>query len=182
MLLTVALLSGCNPQTLKYRLDPDFSALSEVARNVELVAVDVTDNRKRNSTSSEQSIQSESTDEAALLKKGLIDQLKELDFKIINNPLLADLAVIMEINQLGLNIDESIFKSTLKASSQLTLTIRKNGQEWSKIFRSSRDQEVANPVNNNDATGVINYLISKQLSAAFTDPALMEFLAKSSQD
>ena len=88
---------------------------------------------------------------------------------------------MMDIDELALSIQASTFKSTIKASSVFTLTIRRNGEQWSKIFRAARTQEVANPVNQNDATGVMNQLLSKQLSNAFSDPALMQFLSKNAQ-
>jgi len=182
VLSAVLSITGCSSQTLKYRLDPDFGSLQEVAGQSKIVAVKVTDSRTTAQAQSNKTIISSTADEAKVLKDGLTKQLKELEYKIINNPLLADLAVTLDLKTLSLDLEASTFKSTLKAESSFTLTIRKNRQEWTKIFRSGRTQEVANPVNDNDATGVINQLLSKQLSSAFSDPALMEFLAKASQE
>ncbi len=181
ILVSLLTLTACNPDLLKYKLDPDFGSLEQLAGKSEIVAVKITDKRSSKPIPSGDIKLAPFEDEATVLKKRLTDQLKELDYKIINKPLLADLAVMMDINELDVRIQESTFKSTVKANSVFTLTIRRNGEEWSKIFRAARTQEVANPVNQNDATGVINQLLSKQLSNAFSDPALMEFLSKSAQ-
>ena len=181
ILVSLLTLTACNPDLLKYKLDPDFGSLEQLAGKSEIVAVKITDKRSSKPIPSGDIKLAPFEDEATVLKKRLTDQLKELDYKIINKPLLADLAVMMDINELDVRIQESTFKSTVKANSVFTLTIRRNGEEWSKIFRAARTQEVANPVNQNDATGVINQLLSKQLTNAFSDPALMEFLSKSAQ-
>jgi uncharacterized lipoprotein YajG len=183
LIASIALLSlsGCNPELLKYKLDPDFGSLEQIAGKSEIVAVKITDKRTSQPVSSGDIKLAPLEDEAKVLNKRLIEQLKELNYKIIKNPLLADLAVMMDINELSVSIQESTFKSTIKANSVFTLTIRSNGEQWQKIFRAARTQQVANPVNQNDATGVINQLLSKQLSNAFSDPGLMEFLSKSVQ-
>lgn len=181
LLASLFALTACNPDLLKYKLDPDFGSLEQLAGKSEIVAVKITDKRSNQPIPSGDIKLAAFEDEATVLNKRLIDQLKELDYKIINKPLLADLAVMMDINELDVSIQESTFKSTVKANSVFTLTIRRNGEEWRKIFRAARTQEVANPVNQNDATGVINQLLSKQLSNAFSDPALMEFLSKTAQ-
>ncbi len=181
LLASLFTLTACNPDLLKYKLDPDFGSLEQLAGKSEIVAVQVSDKRTKQPIPTGDIKLAPMEDEATILNKRLIDQLKDLDYKIINKPLLADLAIMMDINELSVSIQESTFKSTVKANSVFTLTIRRNGEEWRKIFRAARTQEVANPVNQNDATGVINQLLSKQLSNAFSDPALMEFLSKSAQ-
>ncbi len=181
VIFSMLMISGCNPDLLKYKLDPDFGSLEQLAGQAEVVGVKITDKRVDKPIAAGDIKLAPFEDEAKVLENRLIAQLKELDYKIISKPLLADLAVMMDINELSLLVTESTFKSTIKANSVLTITIRRNGEQWSKIFRNARSQEVANPVNENDATGVINQLLSKQLSNAFSDPALMEFLAKSAQ-
>ncbi len=181
LIASLFILTACNPDLLKYKLDPDFGSLEQLAGKSEIVAVQVSDKRTKQPIPTGDIKLAPMEDEATILNKRLIEQLKDLDYKIINKPLLADLAIMMDINELSVSIQESTFKSTVKANSVFTLTIRRNGEEWRKIFRAARTQEVANPVNQNDATGVINQLLSKQLSNAFSDPALMEFLSKSAQ-
>jgi uncharacterized lipoprotein YajG len=181
LIASLFILTACNPDLLKYKLDPDFGSLEQLAGKSEIVAVQVSDKRTKQPIPTGDIKLAPMEDEATILNKRLIEQLKDLDYKIINKPLLADLAIMMDINELTVSIQESTFKSTVKANSVFTLTIRRNGEEWRKIFRAARTQEVANPVNQNDATGVINQLLSKQLSNAFSDPALMEFLSKSAQ-
>jgi uncharacterized lipoprotein YajG len=181
LIASLFILTACNPDLLKYKLDPDFGSLEQLAGKSEIVAVQVSDKRTKQPIPTGDIKLAPMEDEATILNKRLIEQLRDLDYKIINKPLLADLAIMMDINELSVSIQESTFKSTVKANSVFTLTIRRNGEEWRKIFRAARTQEVANPVNQNDATGVINQLLSKQLSNAFSDPALMEFLSKSAQ-
>ncbi|MEP1741900.1 MAG: YajG family lipoprotein [Kangiellaceae bacterium] len=181
LIASLFILTACNPDLLKYKLDPDFGSLEQLAGKSEIVAVQVSDKRTKQPIPTGDIKLAPMEDEATILNKRLIEQMKDLDYKIINKPLLADLAIMMDINELTVSIQESTFKSTVKANSVFTLTIRRNGEEWRKIFRAARTQEVANPVNQNDATGVINQLLSKQLSNAFSDPALMEFLSKSAQ-
>ncbi len=181
LIASLFILTACNPDLLKYKLDPDFGSLEQLAGKSEIVAVQVSDKRTKQPIPTGDIKLAPMEDEATILNKRLIEQLKDLDYKIINKPLLADLAIMMDINELTVSIQESTCKSTVKANSVFTLTIRRNGEEWRKIFRAARTQEVANPVNQNDATGVINQLLSKQLSNAFSDPALMEFLSKSAQ-
>ncbi len=181
LIASIFILTACNPDLLKYKLDPDFGSLEQLAGKSEIVAVQVSDKRTKKPIPTGDIKLAPMEDEATILNKRLIEQLKDLDYKIINKPLLADLAIMMDINELTVGIQESTFKSTVKANSVFTLTIRRNGEKWRKIFRAARTQEVANPVNQNDATGVINQLLSKQLSNAFSDPALMEFLSKSAQ-
>jgi uncharacterized lipoprotein YajG len=181
LIASLFILTACNPDLLKYKLDPDFGSLEQLAGKSEIVAVQVSDKRTKQPIPTGDIKLAPMEDEATILNKRLIEQLKDLNYKIINKPLLADLAIMMDINELTVSIQESTFKSTVKANSVFTLTIRRNGEEWRKIFRAARTQEVANPVNQNDATGVINQLLSKQLSNAFSDPALMEFLSKSAQ-
>ena len=180
-LLLILFIAGCNPQVLKYKIDPEFGALDVFAGNSKIVAIKINDHLKPTSSASDITI-SRPENIAGTLKKGLINQLKDLDYKIINNPLLADLAITMDLRTLDVKIDTQTFKSELSANSEFQLTIRRKGEEWTKVFRSGRTQEIANPAKDRDVSGVINQLLSRQLAAAFADPKLMEFLAKLPRD
>ena len=59
-------------------------------------------------------------------------------------------------------------------TSHLRMKANKQGNTFEKLYKMSRTQEVANPVNNNDLSGIVNQLLSNQLSAIWADPALIE--------
>lgn len=175
----VVMLSGCNTATLKYQLDPEINHLGKLAGNTKIVAVSVTDARKViASPNSNQALVSGPDNEAKVLKDKLTSILKQNGYKIINKPLLADVAFSIEILTLELTIESATFKSTIRGKSELKLTVNKHSQHWSKIYKASREQEVANPANNLDATGVMNQMLTKQLSTAFSDPSLRDFILK----
>ena len=169
-------LMGCSPASLSYRLDPEVNNVQRLSNHAKLVSVSVTDNRQQKATAAEQDIiiASGPEDEAKVLRTLLIDNFKKNNFKIINNPLLADLSIEIQIEQLEARINKSMFKSEVKVSSHLRLKAKKQSQSLEKLFKMNRNQEVANPPNELDVTGVVNQLLSNQLSSIFADPALIK--------
>jgi len=172
------ILSGCNPATLKYQLDPDIESLNILPDTIKIVAVKVTDLREDADLTSKQLPVLGPNDEAKVLQEKLTALLKQRGYKIISKPLLADLAFNLEIKTLALTIEELTFKSIIKGKSEIKITVNKHSEQWSKIFRATSMQEVANPINNLDVTGVINKMLTKQFSEAFSDTALEEFIKK----
>ncbi len=168
---------GCQQMPLKYQLDPEIVNLDELASKAKMVALKVSDSRKPLNNDQSQLI-SGPINEAKLLQDKLINQLKTKKYKIINNILLADLAIHLEIIQLNLTIKKTTFKSIIYGKSEIKITVNKKNQQWSKIKKATRTQEVANPANNIDATGVLNQMLSQQLSSLFADKSLLEFVKK----
>ena len=178
-LAVILIISGCNPATLKYQLDPEISYLNQLPDETKIVALKVIDARTATSPdNTEQHLVSGPSDEAKILQDKFITQLKQNGLKIISKPLLADIAFEIEIVHLALTLESSTFKSVIRGKSEIKLTANKQGATWSKIFRATREQEVANPANDLDVTGVINQMLTKQFSRIFTDQTLTEFLAK----
>ena len=172
-------LSGCNTKKPTYNLDPEFGLLQEPTNNTSIVAVKIIDNRqKAKEQDDKQIILSSSGNDAEVLQDKLISRLKQLDYKIINKPLLADIAYEIQLNKLNITLETGILKSKFVANSEAKFTVRRNSQQWTKIFRASKTQEVANPATDREATGIINQLLSQQLESAFSDSSLSEFLSK----
>jgi uncharacterized lipoprotein YajG len=170
------ILTACSPKTLYYKLDPDFGNINENIQKAELVALQVTDKRSLPSLKEEQLNVKGPEQEVELLRSLLIERFKSENKKIISKPLLADLAFLIEIKQLEVILSPGTFKSEFSATSHFQLTVTKKGETWSKIFRASRTQEVANPVNSNEATGLINQLLSEQFNKAFSDSGLKQLI------
>ena len=180
-LAAMLVISGCNPAMLKYQLDPEFSQLNQLAGNAQIVALKVIDTRADSSSSTyntDQKVISGPAEETKLLQSKLIDLLKKSGYKIISKPLLADIAFKIEIANLELTIESSTFKSIIRGKSEIKLTANRHSQQWSKIYRATRQQEIANPANNLDATGVVNQMLTKQFSSMFADESLRKFLSK----
>jgi len=173
-------LLGCSTKKPTYNLDPEFSLLQEQTNKSSVVAVKVIDNRQKTIElqGNKQTVLSSSHKDAEVLQDKLISRLKQQGHKIINKPLLADIAYEIELNRLSLTFETAMFKSEFAANSEIKLTVRRHSQHWTKIFRSSKTQEVANPATDRDATGIINQLLSQQLESAFSDNSLLEFLSK----
>lgn len=175
----ILIISACNPAMLKYQLDPEISQLNQLAGNAKIVALKVIDSRKDSSlNNTDEKMIAGPVEEAKQLQRKLIDLLKENGYKIISKPLLADIAFEIEITNLELTIESSTFKSIIRGKSELKLTANRHSQQWSKIYRATRQQEVANPANDLDATGVVNQMLTKQFSTMFIDESLQAFLAK----
>jgi len=181
LLLTLILsLPSCSTKTPTYQLDPEFGLLGEQTVEVSVVAVKVTDKRQKTNKQEgdKQTILSANYNDAEVLQDKLINHLKQQNHKIINKPLLADIAYEIELNRLHLTLESGMLKSKFVANSEIKLTVRRHSQHWTKIFRASKTQEVANPATDRDATGIINQLLSQQLISAFSDNSLREFLSK----
>ncbi len=175
-LLLYLTLTACSPKTLYYKLDPDFGNINESIQAAELVALQIIDKRKPPSLQADQMSVKGPEQEIKHLRTLLTERFKSENKKIISKPLLADLAFLIEINQLEVILSPGTFKSEFSAASNFQLTVTKKGATWSKIFRASRSQEVANPVNSNEATGLINQLLSEQFNKAFSDPGLKQLI------
>lgn len=182
LFLTLAitiLLIGCNPAMLQYQLDPEITHLDQLPEETKIVALRVIDTRVTDASSEDnQNIIAGPIDEAKVIEKKLTDFLKQAGYKIISKPLLADIAFEIEITTLQLTLESSTFKSTIRGKSEMKLNVNKQGEQWSKIFRASREQEVANPVNDLDVTGVVNQMLTKQFSSIFSDQTLKKFFTK----
>jgi uncharacterized lipoprotein YajG len=172
----IVVLAGCSPIGLKYRLDFDFGDISNSVGPVKIVAVDIIDSRSLTAVSKSEMIVAGPENETAVIRKLLVERFKAEGIKIISKPLLADLAFQIDINQLQVLIESGTFKSEFRAMSEFQVTVKKQGQKWSKIFRASRNQEVANPANENEATGLINQLLSEQFNKVFSDQGLQKFV------
>ena len=175
----IFMVAACNPAMLKYQLDPEITHLNQLVGSAKIVALKVIDTRTDNSgDNADQKVISGPAEEAKLLQRKLTDFLKNGGYKIISKPLLADVAFEIEITSLELTIESSAFKSIIRGTSEIKLSANVHSQQWSKIYRATRQQEVANPANDIDATGVINQMLTKQFSNMFADSSLQEFLAK----
>ena len=172
------MLSACNPSTLKYQLDPDIDNLDILPTNIKIVAVKVTDLREKSAGIDKPVTVSGPENEAKALQDKLIALLKQRGYKIISKPLLADVAFNVEIMALNLTVEELTFKSIVRGKSEIKITVNKHSKKWSKIFRASSMQEVGNPTNNLDVTGVMNRMLTKQFSSVFSDSDLKEFVKK----
>jgi len=168
-------LFGCNSTPLKYTLDPEFSYLQELGRDIKIVSVRVVDKRQNTTTDSVK----DPDEVASKLQNQLIQKLKDKGYKIINKPLLADIAYEMVINELDMAVDKSMFKSLIRGNSKITLTLRKHSDSVTKIFSATKTQEVANPANSIDVTGVANQMLSNLFANMFSDQQIVEFSEKS---
>jgi|GEM_PF-3182194 len=175
-LLTFVILSGCTPATLNYRLDPDVGDLQSLAGQAKQIAFMVVDKRTDQTQASTDSLifVAGPDNEAAALKRKIIDSLMKNNFKIISNPLLADLSIELTIEQLNAQVEKSMFKSNVKVTSHLRVKAKKQENSFERLYKSNRSQEVANPANETDVTGVVNQLLSQQLGQIFADPELVK--------
>ena len=180
LIVITFVLSACTHAQLSYQLDPELNNFPPPVANTKLIAFDLIDKTSTNqSISGKESVYVVSDrQQFSPLSQKFINRLKALDYKIISNPLLADIAITIEISQLDLLLEKGIFKSKFNAYSQIKFTINKKSEPWSKIYKANKTQEVANPATNLDATGIINQLLSEQLEKGFSDPSLLKFLKK----
>lgn len=171
----LALLSACQSQPLRYQLDPEFNSI--MGQNSKIIALKIKDNRSSESSKTTNNLHISGPKNIELsLQQKITTQIKQSGHKIINNPLLADYAIELKVNRLDIIALPSTFKSTLIAKNEFQLTINQQGKQWTKIFKGSKSQDVVNPVSSSDATGVINQLLSQQLTKAFSSESLKQFL------
>ncbi len=168
---------GCSSSKLTYQIDPDFSQLSSAIESKEIVYVEVTDNRVAGADATSLTVVEADTPDAQALKVKLTTFLKENQFKIISRVLLADIGLEIKIIDLKLSLTSGVFKSKLTGKSELEIIIHKKSKRWSKTYKTSRSQDVANPVNEFDTTGVMNQMLSKQFNNIFTDKELLDFIS-----
>ncbi len=169
---------GCSSSKLIYQIDPDFSRVAPALENKEIIYVEVIDNRTEGTHNATlTSITADMSDSKALKTK-LTQFLKDKQFRMINRVLLADLGLEIRIIDLKLILDSGVFKSKITGSSELEIIIHKKSERWSKTFKVSRSQDVANPVNEFDATGIMNQMLSKQFNNIFSDRELINFISK----
>lgn len=170
------LISACSPAKLSYVIDPEINHLETLAKQAPIIAVSVIDLRHNNTSANLPGTTNipGPENEADVLRHKLIEHLKQNNFKIISQPLLADLAIELSIKQLDVNVKQETFKSNISASSQLHLKARNKQTTFEKNYRAERAQEVANPVNKNDVTGVVNLLLSQQLSSILSAPEIIQ--------
>ncbi|PCI73195.1 MAG: hypothetical protein COB38_01385 [Gammaproteobacteria bacterium] len=181
LLLTAIICStfilGCSSSKLIYQIDPDFSQLSSALESKEIVYVEVIDNRVEGTDTTTLTLVNADIPDHEALKSKLTQFLKDNHFKIINRVLLADIGLEIKIIELNLSVASGFLKSKLTAQSELEMIIHKKSERWSKTYKTSRSQEVANPVDEFDATGVMNQMLSKQFHNIFTDKELIDFIS-----
>ncbi len=173
------ILSACAAKKLEYKIDPELTSTQNLNQYAELIAVSVVDNRSPQAASTDEDIiiVDGPSNTAEILRKKIIERFKQQNFKIISNKLLADLAVEIQIEKLEVKVNKGLFKSTVNAASQLRLKANKQSKTFEKLYKIKGSQEVANPANELDVTGVINKLLSDQLGEIFSDQALLELAA-----
>ncbi len=185
LLLAIILFSsGCTTTSLKYHFDPEITQLEQLSAHAKVVAITVEDKRSAQTTSKDENIQHipHNPDDAKTLKNKLIANMKQNNFKIIGNALLADLSFNLQIEQFDVSVNKSFFKSEVMVKSQLRVIARHQGNKYEKIYTMKRQQEVANPATELDVTGVVNQLLSQQLSIILSDKSLLEIFDNSTQD
>ena len=92
---------ACTPNKLIYKVDPEIKLASDYKQNASLVSIKVSDNRMVKSVTSNEEISVVGPNDLAdELKQKLITRFQQEGFKIITNPLLADLAIQLEIEKL----------------------------------------------------------------------------------
>ncbi len=174
-------LYGCSVGQLNYQIGPEISGVESLAEHANLIAVSVIDKRTNNQSASQNPsvvIASGPEDEAQQIKATIIENLKANRFKIISNKLLADLALNFHIEKLDAQVVSNTFKSDITVTSHLRLKANRKSIPFEKIFRSSLTQSVTKPAKSNEVTGVINQLLSQQLSNILTDPGIIELSQK----
>lgn len=167
-------MTGCQTANLTYRVNPDLSPLQQLQSQAEMIAINVVDKTESTAQNSN-SLRTEKP-----ITESIQEQLKKAataaGMKLIANPLLADLGLTLEIEVFDVSLNASTFSSEMKVKSQLNLQLQKKSRSYQKRFISSRTQEVANPVNNNDITGIVNQILSEQFAAALNDSDIQQFV------
>ena len=173
-------LAGCNSTKLAYKISPEIRTGEQLKVATPLVAINVVDKRKKLAgLADKQSYIPAQTDEAKSLKKVILDRLTAEKFKITTDNFLADISLTFEIENLNTKMSSSLLKAELESTIHIRLKANRKGEKLEKLFKISRTQEVAQPVNNNDASGILNQALSAQLSSIFEDPQLLELARKS---
>ncbi|WP_196140547.1 YajG family lipoprotein [Aliikangiella sp. G2MR2-5] len=180
--LTAAIsLLSCTTGQLAYRIDPEIKSMSKLSEHTPIVAVQVRDKRESTYYTGEEYAKGPGN-ESEQLKQNIISQLQKQGFKLITDPLLADLSLTFEIEQLSAKVSKDLFKARIDVDSHIRLKAKRKGTPLEKLFKSNRFQEVAIPVNSNDVTGLINQVLSTQLTAIFDDRELQALAQKSQEE
>lgn len=174
-LATSAFLFACTTERLNYRIDPEIANVQQLSRSIRSVSISVDENIPDNIEGLKKDLvlASGPNDPAKTLRSKILDQLKANNFQIISNPLLADLSLTFTIESLHATVDTGMFKSEINAVSHIRVKAKKQSATFEKVYRNTRKQEVANPANELDVTGIVNQVLSQQMNAIFTDPKLL---------
>ncbi|MCW8998580.1 MAG: YajG family lipoprotein, partial [Kangiellaceae bacterium] len=174
-LITILMIStACTPSKLVYKIDPEIRLGSDYKQNASLVSIKVSDTRTKNSVAVDNKVSVNGPKNLAHeLKQKLITRFQKDGFKIITDPLLADLSIQLEIEKLDVAVESELVKAKISANSHLRLKASKKSKPLEKLFKMSRTQEVAIPVNDTEVTGLVNQLLSNQLSNVFADADLV---------
>jgi len=174
------IITACSTTSLNYKIDPEISNMKQFANQSSLIAISVIDKRANHdqATHDESILIPGQKNEVEIIKTKILDNLKQNNVRIISNPLLADISLELHIEEFKVVIESELFKSKLKVTSHLRMKASKNGRFFEKLYKMARTQEVANPANSNDVTGIVNQVLSKQLSAIWSDPALSQLTTK----
>ncbi len=177
--LCFASLLACGSASIKYQMDPDLTGIKQLSKRGASVYLNINDSR---TSPAEFPIDFSPVDgpqqTTKVLRDIILKQLKLNGFKIINNPLLADLSIDVDILTLKLGMKPSMFDSVFLAKSAVKLTLKRQDEQWAKIYKVSREQTVANPATDADATGIMNQVLTEQFQRFFNDPSLIEFANK----
>ncbi|TQV75523.1 hypothetical protein FLL45_11450 [Aliikangiella marina] len=171
----ISFLAGCTTEKLNFGIDPEISSVQQLSRGVQQISVSVNEQLPDNIEGIKKDliIANGPDDPAGVLRNKILDQLKANQFRIISNPLLADLSLSFTIETLYATVDTGMFKSEINAVSHIRVQAKKQGKTFEKVYRNTRKQEVANPANEIDVTGVVNQMLTQQMTAIFTDPRLL---------
>ena len=173
-IMSLFLLSGCVSQQLDYSVDPEIIGSGQLSKTTGRIALKVIDNRTADSAANLINPGKDTT-LAGSIKQSLLNQLKSEQIKIISDPLLADLALEFQIEQFEVKLDAGVLQATIGVNSRIRLKARRKNRPFEKSFQMTRTQDVAKPVTAIDVTGVVNQLLSKQLSQILEDRQLLEF-------
>lgn len=178
--LSAHLISGCGATKLAYQVSPEIKSVEQISSNASLIYIAVVEKRAALPVlEKDQDFAEANGDDLKTLKDAIINRFTKEKMKIISDPLLADLALTFEVEQLNTKITSELFKAKLEATVHTRLKASRKGNNLEKVYKTKRDQEVAIPVNNNDVTGILNQALSAQLSKIFTDPQLIQLTKKS---
>lgn len=176
------MLSGCETAKLAYKVGPEIRSFDNIKEHTSIVTISFTDNRSAKPSDSDGEFIQGEGDEVEDLKQAVLSSLKKDNFKISADPFLADLALSFYIEEFTTQVTSSLLKATLEAKVRITVKANRKGHKLEKTFNTTRTQEVAIPVNNNDVTGIMNQALSAQLTNIFNDPQLLELVKKSPKE
>jgi len=170
-ILISGLLIACQPQFIQYRLGPDYSPLARLSPKQPLMALKVVDKRGTPSDPMTSGVKTQPRTELGDTLDQLIKQAaKENGIRLISNPLLADIALTLEIESFEVIVETGTLKSRIIVKAQTNMVLAKKSTSHSKRFITSRRQEVANPVTEKEVSGLVNQTLSEQFALMMQDP------------